>query len=117
MLILKINEVFLPSAISEKGRFYDHMESPYIGFCVEAIEELDWNQKPVKDSRFLGINFTIIEKATTDTAILYKGDFVAVSRQYLTQGLYGFTWDEWLSEPKIIMNNCDKPIMRHYKQP
>lgn len=116
MLILKINEVFLPSAISPKGAMYDNMNSPYIGYCAEVIKELDWDNKPVENSRYVGVDFTIIEKSTVEAAIFSRGNIVAASNHCLLQGLMGLSWEEWLSDQRVLINNCDKPVLKYLEK-
>ena len=64
----------------------------------------------------MGIEFTIIEKDTIEAASFSRGNIVAVSNHCLLQGLMGLSWEEWLSGQRVLINNCDTPVMKYLEK-
>ena len=116
MFIMKIQEVFFPVAVSEDGMLCDPMNPPCIGFRVEVVQELSWDQKVIPDSRFLGTQHIILEKATGEAASFHREDLVSVPNGFLTQGLQTLSWEEWLQEPRILINHHAHPVLKAYSK-
>lgn len=103
-----IEEVFLPSVISQLGGLNDLVLPPYIGFNVEILDAYDDEWASVVE----GTTYYIIEKLTTKTAGFYKGDFVYIPLEFITHQLQTLSEDDWLKGLKVLMNFHDEPVMK-----
>lgn len=114
MLILKIEEVFLPVAVSEYGKLYDNIEPEYVGFRAKVIQEITIDNKIISDSKYLGNTCIIIEKSNEASANFYRNDIISISNHYLKHNLNYESQEEWLNHSKIIINNSEVPIINQY---
>lgn len=106
MFLVKINDVFLPTTISENGFLLDTMTPQYMGFRIEIIDTTD--SASFYANTLVGVELILIEKATRDNATFYKGDTFAVADDYVPQELC----EEWTQSTRVILNNSDRTIMR-----
>lgn len=113
MFILRIEKVFIPTVQSENGILEDLLASSYIGFVVEVIGET--NVAKATHSKYVGMEFVIIEKATVSSAGFYRDDIVSVSARFLTRDLSEYQWTHWKNHPKIFINNANESVMNHYE--
>ena len=114
MLILKIVNVFLPAAFAANGKLCDPMDPPYIGFEAEVLQELSWEKKVISDSAMVGTRHLILEKCTRESATFHKGDMISVPSEVLQQGLLTLPREEWLAQPKMVINNHSTPFIKRY---
>ena len=103
-----IEEVFLPSVISQLGELNDLMFPPYIGFKVQILDVYDdeWASIVEKATCY------IVDKVTTETAKLYKGDIVCIPLEFITHQLQTLSEEDWLKGLKVLMNFHDEPVMK-----
>lgn len=112
MFVVRIIEVFLPSAIAADGSFCSVMEPPHIGFRVEVVRALDWKGNIIPDSAYAGTQHIVIEKATREAAAFCKGDTATIPEGFLTQGLETLSREEWLAQTRVLINHHDASVLK-----